>query len=141
MVYSYTRWYRIIQFCVCFCPFVCLPVRILPMCASVHVSARPPVCIFLCDIVCHSVGLYIFFPFVRSSVRSSVRLVIFCQYECMHVNLLSIYMSVTYLISNFLLLTSYFYQLLFNIKLRCSNSEVNVHVRASTPEACMYVDA
>ena len=30
----------VIQFCVCFCPSVCLPVRIL----SVYVSVRPSVC-------------------------------------------------------------------------------------------------
>ena len=36
----------------------------LRKCASVHVSVHPPVSIFLCDIVCHSAGLYVFFPFV-----------------------------------------------------------------------------
>ena len=43
-------------------------------------SARPPVCIFLCDIVCDSVSLNVFFPFVRPSERpfvlsSSVRMI------------------------------------------------------------------
>ena len=69
---------------------VCLCVR-----SSECPSVRPPVCIFLCDIV--SIGLYVS---VHSSVRSSVRLFVFCQYECMHVSLLSVYMTVTYPISN-----------------------------------------
>ena len=42
------------------------------MCPSVRVSVRPPVCIFLCDIVCDSISLYVFFPFVRPSERPSV---------------------------------------------------------------------
>ena len=44
----------------------------LYMCPSVRVSVRPPVCIFLCDIVCYSIKLYVFFPFVRPFERPSV---------------------------------------------------------------------
>ena len=44
----------------------------LYMCPSVHVSVHPPVCIFLCDIVCDSISLNVFFPLVRLSERPSV---------------------------------------------------------------------
>ena len=51
MVYPSTRSYVIIQFCGCFCPSVCLPVRVLSVYVSVLLydrpSVRPPVCIFL----------------------------------------------------------------------------------------------
>ena len=57
---------KYIVVCVCFCPSFCLPIRILSMCRpSVCPSVRPPVRIFLCDIVCYSIGLYVFFPFVQ----------------------------------------------------------------------------
>ena len=46
---------------------ICICVR-----PSVRVSVRPPVCIFLCDTVCYSISLYVFFPFVRPSERPSV---------------------------------------------------------------------
>ena len=69
------RSFVVIQFCVCFCPSVCLPVQIL----SVYVSARPPVCpsvrlfaYFSCDSVCNSISLYVFFPSVRPSEHPSV---------------------------------------------------------------------
>ena len=72
----------------------------------VCVSVRPPACLHICVIL----FLYRFVCFlsVHSSVRSFVRLIVFCQYECMHVSLLSVYMTVTYPISNLLLLASYF---------------------------------
>ena len=44
---------------------VCLCVR-----SSVCPSVRPPVCIFLCDIV--SIGLYVFFQFIHPSDRPYV---------------------------------------------------------------------
>ena len=44
----------------------------LYVCPSVRVSVHPPVCIFLCDIVCYSISLYVFFPSVRPSERPSV---------------------------------------------------------------------
>ena len=53
---------------------VCLSTssNIICMCPSVRVSVRPPVFIFLCDIVCYYISLYVFFPFVRPSERPSV---------------------------------------------------------------------
>ena len=66
------RSYVVIQFSVCFSLPVCLPDRILYVYVSIRVSVRPPVCIFLCDIVCYSISLYVLFPFVRPSDRPSV---------------------------------------------------------------------
>ena len=70
---------------------VCLCVR-SSVCPSVRLYAYFCVILFLYRFVC--------FLSVHSSVRSSVRLFVFCQYECMHVSLLSVYMTVTYPISN-----------------------------------------
>ena len=74
MVYLSNRSYVIIQFCVCFCRSVCLPVRIL----SVYVSVRPcvfPVCIFLYILfVTLSVCMFSFCSFVCSVDRPSCRL-------------------------------------------------------------------
>ena len=47
---------------------VCLCVR-----SSVCPSARPPVCIFLCDIVSLSVCIFSFSSFIRPIVRTSYR--------------------------------------------------------------------
>ena len=44
---SVPRSYVIIQFCVCFCPSVCLPVLVLSAYVSVRMSVHPPICIFL----------------------------------------------------------------------------------------------
>ena len=87
---------------------VCLSTSSNIVCICIRMSVRHPACIFLCDTVCYSISLYVFFPFVRPSDRPSVRLVVFNQNECMPVSLLSINMSMTYLISNFLFLTSNF---------------------------------
>ena len=48
---------------------VCLSTSSNIICICVHpsVSVRPHVCIFLCDIVCYSISLYVFFPFDRPS--------------------------------------------------------------------------
>ena len=100
MVYPSTRSYVIIQFCICFCPSVCLPDRVLYAYVSVRPCVHPSACMHIFVILfVILLDLYVFFPFVRqsdrSSVRSFVRLVVFRQYECMPVNLLSAYMSVT----------------------------------------------
>ena len=52
-------------------PFECNYSFVCSVCVR-HVSVRPPLCMFLCDIVHHSVGLYVFFLFVCPSARSSV---------------------------------------------------------------------
>ena len=74
-------------------------------------SVRPPVCIFLCDIVCYSISLYVFFPFVRPFERPSVRLVVLLsvrQFECKSLSLMHVFVSVIFLISNSKFLTSNF---------------------------------
>ena len=83
------------KFCVCFCPSVCL-------CPCVRLlSASPPVCVFKSQIVCYSIGLYVFLlSFIRPSVLSSVR-----QFECHFLSLMHVCMFVIFLTSNFLLLT------------------------------------
>ena len=105
MVYPSTRSYVIMQFCVCFCPSVCLRVRVLSVYVSVRPCVRPSACmhIFVIFLLLYR---FVCFLSVRSSVRSSVRLVVFRQYVCMPVSLLSVYMSVTYFFSSFLLLIS-----------------------------------
>ena len=56
---------------VCMFVPICLSTNsnIVCLCArsSVCPSVRPPVCIFLCDIVCYSIGLYVFFQFIHPS--------------------------------------------------------------------------
>ena len=75
MVYPFIHSYVVIQFCVCFCPSVCLPVRILYVYVSVSPCVRPSACMhILCDIVYDSISLNVFFPFVRPSERPSVLL-------------------------------------------------------------------
>ena len=71
---------------------VCLCVRRLCVRPSARLYAYFCVILFLYRFVC--------FLSDHSSVRSSVRLFVFCQYECMHVSLLSVYMTATYPISN-----------------------------------------
>ena len=98
---------------VCYYTVLCVSVRLsvyhfeycLPICASVHVFVRPPVCIFLCDIVCHSVGLYVFFPFVRLSDHSPILSSSVSMNACKS----AVYVLVCDIsFSKFLLLTSYF---------------------------------
>ena len=102
MVYPSTRSYVIIQFCVCFCPSDCLPVRVL----SVYVSVRPCVLSSACMHI--FVILFVILSVCMFSFRSFFSPIVFHQYDCMPVRLLSAYMYVTYLISNFLFLTSNF---------------------------------
>ena len=79
MIYPSIRSYVVIQFCVCFCPSVCLPVRIL----SVYVS-RPSLCssarlyAYFCVIMFVTL-LVCMFPFrslvLPSVLSSSVRMI------------------------------------------------------------------
>ena len=81
-----------IQFYVCFCPSVCLPVLVLSVYVSVRPCVRPSACMHIfCDIVCYSIGLYAFFPFVcqsdrppvlSSSVSMNAFLYVCCLYTC-----------------------------------------------------------
>ena len=84
---------------------VCLCVR-----PSVHVRPCPSVRLYayFYDIVCYFIGLYVFFRSVRPSYRPSALSSSVCMNACLYVCLFSVYMSVTYLISKLLLLTSYF---------------------------------
>ena len=63
--------------CSCVYVSVRLPILILSVYVSVHLcvrpSARPPVCIFLCDIVSLSVCIFSFSSFIRPIVRTSYR--------------------------------------------------------------------
>ena len=68
MVYPSTRSYVIMQFCVCFCPSVCLPVRVLSVYVSVRPCVRPTACMHIFVIF---LLLYRFVCFL--SVRSFVR--------------------------------------------------------------------
>ena len=90
------------------CPSVCLPILILSVCVSVRLCVRPSARLYAYFYVILFLYRFVCFLSLHSSVRSSVRLIVFCQYECMHVSLLSVYMTMTYPISNFLLPASYF---------------------------------
>ena len=76
MVYPSTLSYVIIQFCGCFCPSVCLPVRVLSVYVSVLLCVRPSACmyIFVKLFVILSVCMFSFRSFVSPIVRSSCRL-------------------------------------------------------------------
>ena len=93
---------------VCMFLSVCLPILILSVYVSVRLCVRPSARLYAYFCVILFLYQFVCFLSVHSSVRSSVRLIVFCQYECMHVSLLSVYMTVTYPISNLLLLASYF---------------------------------
>ena len=56
----------------CMFLYVCLSTSSNIICICVRVSVRPPVCIFLCDIVFDSISLNVFFAFVCPSERPSV---------------------------------------------------------------------
>ena len=115
---------------VCMFLSVCLPVRNLSVYVSVRPFVRPTVRPSACMhifVILFVTPLVCIFLSVRSSVRLSVHLVAFCHYECIHVSLLSVYMFVTYLISNFLLLV-----LISNIYLLTNNVDVEARVRMST---------
>ena len=47
IVYPSIRSYVVIQFCVCFCPSVCLPVRILSVYVPVRTCVRPSACMHI----------------------------------------------------------------------------------------------
>ena len=99
MVYPSTRSFVIIQFCVCFCPSVCLPVLVL----SVYVSVRVFVCMHIFCEMCLLFYRFVCFLSVRSSVRSSVHppvLSSVCQFECKFLRLVHVCMSVIVFISN-----------------------------------------
>ena len=62
---------------------VCLPVRVLSVYVSVRPCVRLSVFIYICDIVCYSIGLYVFFPFVRQSDRPSILSSSVCMNACL----------------------------------------------------------
>ena len=99
-VCSYTVW--------CMFLSVCLSTSSNIICICVRPSVyRPSACmhifviLFLTLLVCK----FSFRSFVRPNVRPSCRLP--SEWECTHVSLLSINISVKYLISNFLLLRNF----------------------------------
>ena len=75
MVYPSIRSYVVIQFCVCFFPSVCLPVRILSyMCPSVCPSVRLYAYFCVILFVTLLVFMFSFRSFVRPNVRPSCRM-------------------------------------------------------------------
>ena len=71
---------------------VCLSTSSSIICLCVRPCVRPSACMHIfCDIVCYSIGLYAFFPFVRqsdrppvlsSSVSMNAFLYVCCLYTC-----------------------------------------------------------
>ena len=82
------------------CISVCLSTNSNIVYVSVRLCVRPSARLYAYFCVILFLYRFVCFLSVHSSVRSSVRLFVFCQYECMHVSLLSVYMTVTYPISN-----------------------------------------
>ena len=152
MVYPSIRSFVVIQFCVCFCPSVCLPVRIL----SVYMSVRPLVCPFVhlyayfCVIlfVTLLVCMFSFRPNVYPSCRLPSVCVCFCPSVCLPVRILSVYVSVCPSVCPFVRLYAYFCVILFVTQLVCMFSfRPNVRSfvvfcqndRACMPSVCLPV--